>query len=113
MIPSPVFFIEETSIAWEHTGEGVKRQIMAYDANLMLVKVAFETGAIGSLHSHPHVQLSYVASGKFEASIRGEKKVLSAGDVFHVPSGLEHGVVCLEAGMLIDVFNPYREDFVQ
>ena len=27
--------------------------------------------------------------------------------------GVEHGCVCLEAGVLIDVFAPYREDFVK
>ena len=23
-----------------------------------------------------------------------------------------HGCVCLEAGVLLDIFNPYRQDFV-
>ena len=24
-----------------------------------------------------------------------------------------HGCVCLEAGVLLDIFNPYRQDFVK
>jgi quercetin dioxygenase-like cupin family protein len=32
---------------------------MAYDDNLMMVKVAFEKGGIGALHSHFHTQMSY------------------------------------------------------
>jgi len=39
------------------------------------------------------------------------KKVLKAGDVFYVAPNLIHGAVCLEAGVLIDVFSPMREDF--
>jgi quercetin dioxygenase-like cupin family protein len=37
--------------------------------------------------------------------------VLKAGDVFHVPSNVIHGAVCLEKGVLVDVFSPMREDF--
>jgi quercetin dioxygenase-like cupin family protein len=29
-----------------------------------------------------------------------------------VPSNVVHGCVCLEAGMLVDVFSPHREDFL-
>jgi quercetin dioxygenase-like cupin family protein len=36
---------------------------MSYDDNVMMVKVAFEKGAVGSLHSHYHTQISYVESG--------------------------------------------------
>jgi hypothetical protein len=33
-------------------------------------------------------------------------------EMFFIPSGLEHGVICIEAGELVDVFNPAREDFI-
>jgi quercetin dioxygenase-like cupin family protein len=106
-------FIKDNELAWEETGPGVKRKIMTYDQHVMLVKVAFQKEAIGSLHSHPHIQVSYVESGSFEVEIGGTKQVLKTGDVFHVPSGAVHGVVCLEEGVLIDVFNPFREDFIK
>jgi quercetin dioxygenase-like cupin family protein len=105
-------FIKSDDIAWEVTAPGMKRKIMAYNESMMLVRVEFEKGAIGSLHQHRHVQISNVESGKFEVEIGGEKKVLSAGDVFHVPPHVLHGAVCLEAGVLIDVFSPMREDFI-
>lgn len=105
-------FIEDDGIAWEVTGEGIKRKIMAYDNRLMLVKVAFEKGAVGSLHHHHHTQATHIASGIFEVEIAGEKKLLKAGDAFLIPSNEVHGVVCIETGMLIDVFSPVREDFL-
>ena len=37
-------FIHEKEIAWEPAGEGVVRQIMGYDGQVMLVKVKFEQG---------------------------------------------------------------------
>lgn len=105
------FFIEKEN-SWQVVAQGVKRQVTGYNNGLMMVKVAFETGATGALHSHPHTQASFVASGSFEAEIDGKKQVLNTGDCFFVQPNLVHGVVCLEAGMLLDVFNPHREDFI-
>lgn len=106
-------FLLQKNLITEVAGEGIKRQIMGYDENIMLVKVEFEAGGIGDIHSHPHVQTTYVVSGKFEINIDGEKQILEAGDGFFVPSNISHGAVCLEAGLLIDVFNPMRQDFLK
>ena len=106
-------FVENDSIAWETVDKGVRRKIMAYDERLMLVKVDFEAGAIGTLHRHYHTQITHIHSGVFEVEIDGNKKVLKANDVFFIPTDLVHGVVCIEAGVLIDVFSPIREDFIK
>ncbi len=104
--------VHDNSIEWTDLGAGIKRKIMAYDGAMMIVKVAFEPGAIGTLHQHQHTQASYVAKGVFNIRIDGKTQRLSAGDVFFVPSGLEHSATCIEAGELVDVFNPAREDFI-
>ena len=106
-------FITDNDIEWETTAPGMKRKIMAWDDRLMLVRVEFETGGVGALHTHPHTQITHVERGAFEVEISGEKKVLRAGDVFYVPPHAIHGAVCLEAGVLIDVFSPMREDFIK
>jgi hypothetical protein len=106
-------FIYNDEISWEVLDEKVKRKIMSYEQSLMVVKVAFQTGGIGQLHQHEHVQITHVESGVFEVQIDGEKKILKAGDAFHIPSNLIHGAVCIEEGVLIDVFSPMREEFVQ
>jgi quercetin dioxygenase-like cupin family protein len=106
-------FIADKDIEWETTAPGMKRKIMAHDDRLMLVRVQFETGGVGTLHSHHHTQITHVESGVFEVEISGEKKVMRAGDAFYVPPNAVHGAVCLEAGVLIDVFSPAREDFIK
>ncbi|RYF40791.1 MAG: cupin domain-containing protein [Cytophagaceae bacterium] len=105
-------FVDDQSLPWEQVTEGVKRKIMTYDANLMMVKVAFETGGIGAAHSHVHTQMSYVASGAFSISIGEETRTVREGDVYYIPPNVWHGAVCEEAGILVDVFTPMREDFV-
>lgn len=105
-------FVVGNDITWETVGEGVKRKIMTYDANLMMVVVAFDAGGIGAAHSHVHTQMSYVNSGAFEITIGDEKQVLKAGDAYFIPPNVWHGAVCQEAGVLVDVFTPMREDLV-
>ena len=39
-------------------------------------------------------------------------KIVRAGDSMLKTDGVVHGCVCLEAGKLLDIFNPYRKDFV-
>ena len=105
-------FIQDQLLVWEEAGPGLKRKIMAWNKDLMLVKVAFQQGAVGTLHRHVHTQITHIESGSFEVEIGGVKEVLQASDALRVPSDVLHGVVCLEAGTLIDVFNPAREDFL-
>ncbi len=110
-IKSKEVFIDK-DCEWEKVAEGVSRKIMGYDVNVMMVKIKFEDNAIGYAHQHHHSQTSYVVSGKFELQMGDEKKIITGGDGFYVPPNKIHGVVCLEAGMLIDVFSPLREDFL-
>jgi quercetin dioxygenase-like cupin family protein len=106
------FFQIESEIPWQDLGGGVQRKVFGFDDKLMLVKVKFETGAIGAVHQHLHSQASFVESGVFELTIGEEKKILKAGDGYYVPPRILHGALCLEAGVLIDSFSPYREDFL-
>ena len=77
-----------------------------------MVKVKFEKGGIGAPHKHPHTQVTYVESGVFEMTIGDETRIIHKGDGFFVESETIHGIVCLEAGLLIDCFTPMRQDFV-
>jgi quercetin dioxygenase-like cupin family protein len=86
---------------------------MAYDGQLMMVKVVFEKGAVGTMHEHYHSQATYVASGRFELTIGDEKRILTAGDGYYVAPDELHGCICLEAGVLIDTFSPVRADFLK
>lgn len=97
---------------WTDLDGGNRRRILLHTDELMMVEFAFEEGGVGAPHSHPHVQASYVAEGRFEVTVGDRTDVLSAGDSFIVPSNVVHGVVALEAGRLVDSFTPHRADFL-
>ncbi len=94
-------------------GGGTSRRVLAYTENLMIVEVNFEAGSVGSVHTHPHCQNTYVKSGRFRFTIDGEPVEVGPGDTIAFPSNIPHGTLCLEPGTLLDIFTPMREDFVK
>ncbi|MCW2241009.1 cupin domain-containing protein [Azospirillum canadense] len=105
-------FVMDEAVAWQDLGDGVRRKILGHNDAMMMVRVEFETGAIGPLHRHPHVQCAVVEKGSFDVTIEGRTQRLGVGDGYMVPSNALHGVVALEPGTLLDIFTPPREDFL-
>lgn len=105
-------FFKSAEMPWEELGGGVSRQIQGFDNQIMMVKVKFEKGSVGAPHQHFQTQTTYCASGKFEFTVNGEKSIINVGDGVYIAPNLVHGALCLEAGILIDVFSPVREDFL-
>ena len=96
-------FTENKKILPQDIGGGVTRKILSYSQNLMTVELSFPKGATGAKHSHPHEQIGYIISGSLIYQEEGqEDKVLGT-----------HGVEILEDTMLLDIFTPMREDFIQ
>ena len=105
-------YILSDKMEWEELGGGVSRKFLGYDNQIMMVYVKFEKGALGAPHSHFHTQSTFVAKGKFEFEIDGVKQIVKEGDGVYIEPNLLHSAVCLEEGMLVDVFSPVREDFL-
>lgn len=105
-------FAQPNETPWTEVAPGNRRRVLIHTDDLMQVEFAFDQGAIGAPHNHPHVQVSYVAEGRFEVTIGGETQTVEQGGSFIVPSGVVHGVVALTDGRLIDVFTPHRADFL-
>ena len=105
-------FIIDDNTEWENVGKGIKRKVLGYDGQLMVVKIKFEKGSVGTPHTHYHTQATYIVSGKFEFTINGEKKIVKAGDGLYMAPDVMHGCVCLEPGILVDCFSPMRADFI-
>jgi quercetin dioxygenase-like cupin family protein len=105
-------FAQPNEAPWTELAPGNTRRVLIHTPEMMQVEFGFEKGAIGALHSHPHIQVSYVAEGTFEVTIDGKTEVVGQGGSFIVPSWLVHGVVALEKGRLVDVFTPHRADFL-
>jgi quercetin dioxygenase-like cupin family protein len=80
----------------------------------MLNLVELEPGAVIARHSHPHEQLGVILRGSMTLNVEGTDHVLSAMDVFTLPGGVEHeGVAGSDGALVLDVFQPVREDYLR
>jgi quercetin dioxygenase-like cupin family protein len=92
---------------------GVQRQILAFNKNLMLVRHQLVKGWQGTSHKHPHDQLVYMVRGSILFTAGGKTVELHPGDSVIAPGGMEHQATALEDSEVLDVFNPYREDYAR
>ena len=88
------------------------RRVKAFSDDIMCVENVFETGAVGTMHTHPHTQLTYIVSGRFRFTVGENVYEVGAGDTLLKKDGVIHGSVPLEGGVILDLFTPMREDFV-
>jgi quercetin dioxygenase-like cupin family protein len=104
--------VYHADVALKDLGGGVSRRVLAYTPQLMIVEVNFEKDGEGAVHTHPHSQSTYVISGRFRFNVDGEAVEVGPGDTLAFPPNIPHGTLCLEAGTLLDIFTPMREDFI-
>lgn len=106
--------IKNKSVEPKQLEEKVSRKILGTCGSLMMVEVVFKKGGVGEVHAHEgHEQVSYIVKGSFEVIVGEEKKVVSTGDSFYAGFDVLHGVTALEDSIILDVFTPIREDFLE
>ncbi len=93
--------------------EGVTRKIFS-GKNVMLSLVEARAGMQLNPHRHPHEQIIFLLKGRMELRVGDEKRIMTAGDVCHVPPNVEHvsNTLSEEPALILDVFSPIREDYL-
>lgn len=102
--------------------QGVSFDRLATDERVMVTKMHFEASNDVPFHEHPQAQAGYVVSGRYRLRTRGADSAgvpggdvdaeLEPGDSYVIPGGVEHAITVIEAGEVIDVFTPAREEFL-
>ena len=102
-----------TKVPIEQIADGIKRQ-MVIGENVMVCRFTFDPFVVAAVHSHPHEQVTLVVSGKVRFTIDDMVVIAAPGDVLHFPPHNRHGATMLdEEVVLIDIFSPIREDFLE
>ena len=81
-------------------------------ANTTVARVGLKKDAVVAEHHHFHEQISYILEGSIKFLIDGKEVIVKAGEVLCIPPHLPHGVVSLEDSMVLDIFNPTRQDWI-
>lgn len=92
--------------------KGVNLDSLAVGEKSMVTKMNYVIGNYATEHTHPHEQCGYVISGKYLMTVEDKEFILEAGDSYAVPGNVPHSFKVLEAGEVIDVFTPHREDYL-
>ena len=92
--------------------KGVNLDSLAVGEKSMVTKMNYIAGNYATEHTHPHEQCGYVISGRYPMTIEENEFILAAGDSYAVPGNMPHSFKVLEAGEVIDVFTPQREDYL-
>lgn len=79
----------------------------------MLNLLEFEPGAQVPPHDHSHEQLGYVIDGELVLTIDGVEHRLGPGAAYAIPGGVEHAASSEGRCLVLDVFQPVREDYRQ
>lgn len=108
--------IKESNVVYESIGEG-RTRYLAHTDQLMMAVIDFNDGptdAPDPPHSHPHEQVSYVATGEIFFFLGNEETRLGPGDIFTVPPNVPHSVRLLTQHVrLVDTFHPIRDEFLK
>lgn len=103
--------INNTSVTSVEMLPGVFRKTLTDGDKMMLCEVILNAGAIVPMHTHPHEQTGYLASGRLRLTIADEVQDLSPGDAWMIPGGLSHEAEALEDSVLVDIFSPPRDEY--
>ena len=104
--------MNRASIPATRVADGIERQ-MVFGERVMVCRLRLAAHVVTPVHAHPHEQITMVERGRVRFTVDGADRVVAAGDVLHLPSGVPHGATMLdEEVVLIDIFSPIREDFL-
>lgn len=113
LLASSVQHLNWSNIPVERPAPGIERQ-MVVGERIMICRFRFTPFLVTPEHTHPHEQMSLVVSGRVRFFVEGVERIAEPGDVLHFPSNCLHGATMMdEEVVLIDIFTPIREDFLE
>lgn len=92
--------------------EGVRRRTLAVGEKGLMSEFLLAEGAILPLHSHPHEQIGYLQSGEIILVIGEKEHLVQSGDSWAIQGNVPHAVRVIKEAVVVEVFVPVREDFL-
>ena len=88
-----------------------RKNLVLWNDKFQLIEYHDKKGSVSERHKHlKEDMICYLISGKVKETVGNETKIVTAGDCWYVPSGVEHEADTLEDSVLICVFSPPAKD---
>jgi quercetin dioxygenase-like cupin family protein len=100
-----------TEVPAEQINGDINRRYITGD-RVTVARFELRRGGVVPVHAHENEQISMVMSGALKFKAGGRETVVRGGEVIQLPGGLPHEVEVLEDSVVIDVFSPVRQDWI-
>src|SRR5438067_882874 len=100
-----------TDLPTDLVAPSIARKYVTGD-HVTVAKFELAVGGVVPRHAHPNEQVTCVLSGSLRFRFPDAEVVASAGEVVRIPGGLHHEVEVVEDAVVIDIFSPTRQDWI-
>lgn len=102
---------DETQGIARRLAEGLTARVFPGEHSMLSI-VRIEPHSQGQVHSHPEEQWGVLLDGKCVRVQDGEEVTMKAGDFWHTPGNVPHGIRTGERGaVVLDIFSPPRPEY--
>ena len=108
---TPVVHHRWSDITAEQINPTISRRYVTGN-HVTIARFELKQGGVVPLHAHPNEQVSFVVSGTLKFLIDGKEIVVAGGEVLQIPGGVPHEIEVVEDALVIDVFSPVRQDWI-
>jgi quercetin dioxygenase-like cupin family protein len=98
-------------VSSEALTESIQRRYVTAD-RVTIARFELKRGGVVPRHAHENEQVSCVLSGALSFTFDDREVRVGAGEVMQIPGGIAHEVTVLEDTVVIDVFSPVRQDWI-
>jgi quercetin dioxygenase-like cupin family protein len=98
-------------VAPEQITDHISRRYITGD-DMTVARFALGKGGVVPRHAHDNEQISCVVSGRLEFRFDDRTVVVGPNEVMQIPGAVPHEVAVLEDAVVIDVFHPIRQDWL-
>jgi len=103
-------------ISWD----GVKKETLSKTLsrkvingeNVALAQVFLAKDAVIPKHQHVSEEMGCPLEGSARVITEGKEVTIRKGDVMHIPGDVPHSIVALEDSVILYVFSPIRQDWL-
>jgi unsaturated pyranuronate lyase len=100
-----------TDVAPEQINASIVRRYITAE-RVTIARFELKRGGVVPLHAHENEQVSIVLDGTLRFKIDGREIVVKGGEVMQIPPNVPHEVEVIEDTIVVDVFNPIRQDWI-
>ena len=99
------------SVKKEMLSERLGRKVINGE-KVTLAQIFLAKGAVIPKHHHESEEMGCQMEGTARVELEGKEVVVHKGEVMHIPSNVPHSVVALEDCVMLYVFSPVRQDWL-